>query len=58
MALTGWDGAQRYVLKDWPVPVQQRVLDGGEVMIFAATSCLVVTDAPPGLDLMAQVEEA
>lgn len=56
VALTGWDKAQRYVLKDWPGPVQQRVLDGGEVMIFAATSCLVVTDCPPGLDLVSQVE--
>ena len=56
MALTGWDKAQRYILKDWPAPVQQRVLEGGEVMIFAATSCLVVTDCPPGLDLLAQVE--
>ncbi|SDL16375.1 sulfatase-like hydrolase/transferase [Paracoccus chinensis] len=56
VALTGWDKEQRYVLKDWPAPVQQRVLEGGEVMIFAATSCLVVTDCPPGLDLLAQVE--
>lgn len=56
VALTGWDKAQRYVLKDWSGPVQQRVLDGGEVMIFAATSCLVVTDCPPGLDLVSQVE--
>ena len=58
VALTGWDARQRYALKDWPGPVQQRVLDGGGVMLFAATSCLLVADCPPGTDLLAQVEGA
>ncbi|MBB1499373.1 sulfatase-like hydrolase/transferase [Paracoccus sp. MC1862] len=56
--LTGWDKAQRYVLKDWSGPIHQRVLDGGGTMLYAATSCLVVTDCPEGTDLLAQVEGA
>ena len=56
--LTGWDRAQRYVLKDWSEPVRQRLLDGGGAMLYAATSCLVVTDCPEGTELLAQVEGA
>lgn len=56
VALTGWDPAQRYDLTRWPARPDLHPLPEGGVMLSHGTSCLIITDAPEGTDILRQVE--